>query len=163
MLCAAFSLGRSAGEPKGGPPSLYRRCTALMPHCPANHPLVSPFTFKNSPTLDAGQGDFKLRFSKVAVDGWRGLSEGPLKGERSATRQSIGENEVNAVDARELHAFLGSKQQFPHWTTNRINQYEFAQGVDFVRINNFITSPPSIDYALSLDMAKELSMVDRNL
>lgn len=74
----------------------------------------------------------------------------------------IGDREVPTVNARELHAFLESKQEFSHWIKNRIKKYSFVQYVDFITIDNSITSPPSIDYYLTLDMAKELSMVERN-
>jgi len=79
----------------------------------------------------------------------------------------IGKAEINGatietVDARELHAFLGSKQRFADWIKGRIAQYGFSQDVDFTTIHKKMTSPPTIDYALSMDMAKELSMVERN-
>ena len=35
-------------------------------------------------------------------------------------------------DARELHAFLQSKQQFSNWIRNRIEQYGFVENVDFI-------------------------------
>lgn len=72
------------------------------------------------------------------------------------------------VNARDLHAFLGSKQEFSHWIKGRIDQYGFSQAVDFVVIDNFIDDATAfggkrktIDYHLTLDMAKELSMVER--
>jgi phage anti-repressor protein len=73
------------------------------------------------------------------------------------------------VDARVLHTFLASKQQFGNWIQNRIEEYGFTQAIDFTVINNFIKDETAfggkrkiIDYHLSLDMAKELSMVERN-
>lgn len=66
------------------------------------------------------------------------------------------------VDARELHTFLESKQRFADWIKNRIEQYGFVQDADFITIHNSMTSPPSKEYHLSIDMAKELSMVERN-
>jgi len=74
----------------------------------------------------------------------------------------IGNGEVNSVDARELHKFLESGQQFSNWIKNRIKQYDFTESIDFITINNSIYSPPRIDYAITLDMAKELSMVENN-
>ena len=71
-----------------------------------------------------------------------------------------------AVSARMLHAFLESKQQFGNWIQNRIDQYGFVENQDFEVFNNFIKNPsggrPLTEYALSLDMAKELSMVEGN-
>jgi phage anti-repressor protein len=73
------------------------------------------------------------------------------------------------VNGRELHKFLESKQQFSHWIQDRINDYKFMQAIDFMVKDNFIYDETAfggkrkiIDYHLSLDMAKELSMVERN-
>jgi phage anti-repressor protein len=73
------------------------------------------------------------------------------------------------VDGRELHKFLESKQQFSHWMQDRINDYKFIQDIDFRVKDNFIYDETAfggkrkiIDYHLVLDMAKELSMVERN-
>ena len=70
------------------------------------------------------------------------------------------------VNARELHAFLESKQEFAHWIGKRIEKYGFVEGSDYL-IDKIIIQLPSgtkykTDYHLSLDMAKELSMVERN-
>jgi phage anti-repressor protein len=69
------------------------------------------------------------------------------------------------VDARKLYVFLESKRQFADWMRERIRQYDFEQDVDFIKIHNFVNgenSKPLTDYHLTLDMAKELSMVERN-
>lgn len=87
-------------------------------------------------------------------------------------------NEQTAVDARELHAALGSKQQFANWIKNRIEKYGFIENQDFEVFNNFVKNPsevflknennpseggrPAKQYILSLDMAKELAMVENN-
>lgn len=75
-----------------------------------------------------------------------------------------GDNQV--VNARDLHQFLESKQEFSNWIKNRISDYGFVKNEDFEVFDNFIKNPqggrPSKDYAISLDMAKELSMVERN-
>lgn len=70
------------------------------------------------------------------------------------------------VNARDLHIFLESKQQFGNWIVNRIEQYGFVEGQDYL-LNKIIIQLPSgakyqNDYHLTLDMAKELSMVERN-
>lgn len=69
---------------------------------------------------------------------------------------------VQTVNARSLHTFLEVKSKFADWVTRRIEQYEFVQGIDFVTILNSENSPPSVEYHITLDMAKELSMVERN-
>lgn len=71
-----------------------------------------------------------------------------------------------AVNARELHQFLESKQQFANWIQNRIEKYGFVENLDFCSFNKVIkreTGATTItEYALSVDMAKELSMVENN-
>lgn len=71
-----------------------------------------------------------------------------------------------AVNARELHQFLESKQDFSNWIKNRIEKYGFVENQDFEVYNKIIENPqggrPTIEYALSVDMAKELSMVENN-
>lgn len=75
-------------------------------------------------------------------------------------------NGKRAVNARELHQFLESKQDFSTWIKARIEKYGFVEKQDFEVFNNFVENPqggrPSIEYALSVDMAKELSMVENN-
>ena len=80
--------------------------------------------------------------------------------------QTINGNAVETVNARELHAFLESKQDFSTWIKNRISEYEFAENADYL-LHKFVEQTPSgakhkIDYYITLDMAKELSMVERN-
>lgn len=75
-------------------------------------------------------------------------------------------NGKRAVNARELHDFLESKQEFANWIKNRIKQYGFVENQDFEVFDNFVRNPqggrPAVEYALSIDMAKELSMVENN-
>lgn len=83
---------------------------------------------------------------------------------------NIGGQTIETVNARELHSFLGSRQDFSGWIKNRIQQYGFVEGVDYL-IHKFMEQVPHqggvrtvtmIDYHLSIDMAKELAMVERN-
>ena len=77
---------------------------------------------------------------------------------------NLNDEAVQTVNARELHAFLESNRQFGNWIQERIEQYDFVEGVDF--LTNLLKTPtggrPSKEYYISLDMAKELSMVERN-
>ncbi|WP_157679092.1 antA/AntB antirepressor family protein [Methylovulum psychrotolerans] len=72
------------------------------------------------------------------------------------------------VDARALHKFLGSKQLFQSWFKKRIAAYGFLQDIDFIAIQKNIAQESKtygqdkLDYHLTLDMAKELGMVERN-
>lgn len=81
----------------------------------------------------------------------------------AVAERMIGENLIQTADARELHAFLENGDHFATWIADRIKQYDFVEGVDFVTYSGFSEKgrPPK-EYAISLDMAKELSMVDRS-
>ena len=46
-----------------------------------------------------------------------------------------------AVNARELHGFLASKQNFSNWIKSRINKYDFIENVDYL-INKIIVQVP---------------------
>lgn len=78
------------------------------------------------------------------------------------------QNGQRAVSARELHAFLNSKREFATWIKDRIKQYGLIENEDFVRLTNSSSEQKSrggqnkIEYALSIDCAKELAMVEGN-
>ncbi|MDR0711621.1 MAG: antA/AntB antirepressor family protein [Prevotellaceae bacterium] len=71
-----------------------------------------------------------------------------------------------AVSARELHAFLESKQEFAAWIKNRIEKYDLVENQDYEVFDKLIKNPsggrPLTEYALTIDAAKELSMVEGN-
>lgn len=76
------------------------------------------------------------------------------------------------VNARELHAFLKVGRDFTNWIKGRIQEYRFVKNVDYIIVQN-LRSPNlaskkdargghnRVDYYLSLDMAKELGMVEK--
>jgi len=72
----------------------------------------------------------------------------------------------NVVSARELHGFLGVQTRFNDWIANRISEYGFVENRDYESFTKISVKPqsgrPSRDYAITLDMAKELSMVEKN-
>ncbi|WP_343358230.1 antA/AntB antirepressor family protein [Bartonella schoenbuchensis] len=84
---------------------------------------------------------------------------------------TINQEPVQTVNARELHAFLEIGKDFSTWIKDRIGQYEFEEGKDFIKTQD-LRSPKLgsaksravlvINYHLTLDMAKELAMVERN-
>lgn len=79
------------------------------------------------------------------------------------TVATIGGEEVNAVSARVLHASLGNKDAFAHWIKDRIEQFGFLEGQDFVTFwENSQKGRPRKEYVVSIRMAKELCMVERN-
>ena len=77
--------------------------------------------------------------------------------------QTINGNAVETVNAKELHEFLEVRSKFADWIKNRISEYDFVENQDFVTFSkNLEKGRPRLEYALTLDMAKELSMVERN-
>ncbi len=69
----------------------------------------------------------------------------------------------DTVNARDLHGFLESKQRYSDWIVNRISVYGFVEEDDFTIVScKSNGGRPSKDYHVSIDMAKELSMVERN-
>ena len=75
-------------------------------------------------------------------------------------------NGKQAVSARELHAFLGAKKDFTDWIKYRIAKYGFIENEDFEVFHKIGENPqggrPQIEYALTIDCAKELAMVEGN-
>lgn len=82
----------------------------------------------------------------------------------------IGGVEQLCVDARVLHGFLESNRQFADWIGGRIKKYEFVGGSDYEEFASQIGEAKAQgsgghnkkDYTLTIDMAKELSMVENN-
>lgn len=91
----------------------------------------------------------------------------------------------SVVSARELHIFLEVRTRFNDWIKSRIITYGFQEEIDFVETEGFTEisvkplsdesegvlleneknpagGRPQTDYALTLDMAKQLSMVEKN-
>lgn len=80
-------------------------------------------------------------------------------------------NEVgeNCVSARELHEGLKIKSKFNDWMTNRIKKYGFEEKKDFILVTKILeTNNPKNpttkekDYIITIDMAKELCMVENS-
>ena len=80
-------------------------------------------------------------------------------------------NEVgeNCVSARELHEGLKIKSKFNDWITNRIKKYGFEENLDFILVTKILeTNNPKNpttkekDYIITVDMGKELCMVENN-
>lgn len=72
----------------------------------------------------------------------------------------------NAINARDLYKALfinhDAKEDFRHWIGRRIKEYKFINGEDFREyFSESNNGRPSKEYAISLDMAKELCMVEK--
>lgn len=67
------------------------------------------------------------------------------------------------VSGRELHEFLEVGRDFTTWIKARIEKYDFIENEDFT-ITSSVPQNGGIvyDYVLSMDMSKELSMVENN-
>ena len=80
----------------------------------------------------------------------------------SLTQSAINGELQQTVNARELHGFLESKQDFSTWIKNRIEQYDFVENQDFIKLHKKMelskTGQMGIEYHITLDMAKELAM-----
>jgi anti-repressor protein len=79
---------------------------------------------------------------------------------------SINENQEPIVSGRALHEFLEIETPYKKWF-DRMVEYEFIENIDYAEVmNKNVQKPqrgrPSTDHALKLDMAKELSMIQRN-
>lgn len=73
------------------------------------------------------------------------------------------------VNSRDLYNRLCVGRDYSTWIRERIKEYGFEEGVDFSpvlgKINSVAKAPRGrkrIDYIITLDMAKELAMVERN-
>ena len=82
------------------------------------------------------------------------------------TQSAINGETVQTVNARELHAFLGNGDMFANWIKNRIEKYGFVENQDFLSFLETTKKPsggrPSREYYITLDMAKQLTMVENN-
>ena len=73
------------------------------------------------------------------------------------------EQGIETVNARELHAFLEVKTRFNDWIANRISEFGFSENKDFVSLTeNLVNGGKQNVFHISIDMAKELSMLERN-
>ncbi|WP_146811747.1 antA/AntB antirepressor family protein, partial [Enterococcus villorum] len=75
------------------------------------------------------------------------------------------ENKEQLVSGRELHEFLEVGTQYTKWF-DRMVEYGFAENIDFLTISQKrLTAQGNattyIDHAMKLDMAKEISMIQR--
>ena len=81
----------------------------------------------------------------------------------------IGEEEQPCVDARTLHQWLKNGDRFATWIKKRIKTYGFIENEDYSMVSVISEikkgrggNRRSVDYLLTLDVAKELSMVENN-
>lgn len=75
------------------------------------------------------------------------------------------ENDEQLVSGRELHEFLEVKDNYTDWF-KRMIKYGFEESIDFISLSEKSDKPfggrPQINHFLKLDMAKEISMIQRS-
>ena len=78
-------------------------------------------------------------------------------------KDNLDGNLVETVDAKELHKLLEVKKKFTEWFDIRVKSYGFIRHTDFTAISLIGESGRKVtSYAITLDMAKQLSMVERS-
>lgn len=75
------------------------------------------------------------------------------------------ENDEQLVSGRDLHEFLEVATEYKKWFS-RMSEYGFSENQDFTRVTQKCHTPGGVqnitDHALKLDMAKEISMIQRS-
>lgn len=76
------------------------------------------------------------------------------------------------INARDLWQFLESKQEFTHWLKNAVEAGQFQERKDYFLLDKFIKQKMNNsnkrgghnrkDYLITLSMAKEIAMLERN-
>lgn len=97
----------------------------------------------------------------------------------NVVQKTINNEKKRFVNARELHNWLGSKRQFANWIRDRIEKYDFIENIDyFIPVNKIVNGVVKradgllidkktkqvipIEYVLTIDMAKEIAMLENN-
>jgi len=94
-------------------------------------------------------------------------------------QKTINNEKKRFVNARELHKWLKVGRRFADWIKDRIEKYDFIEGIDyFMPVHKFVNGVVEradgllidkktgqvipIEYILSIDMAKEIAMLENN-
>jgi len=78
------------------------------------------------------------------------------------SQSKINGAEVNSVNARNIHEYLEVKTPFSMWIDRAIKKYSFMDGEDFTTHTFVNGKATQIDFIVTLDMAKELAMLENN-
>ena len=83
--------------------------------------------------------------------------------EKELIKITTNEEGQKLVSARELHEGLKVKSRFNDWMTNRIKKYGFEENLDYTKILvQCKRGQNEYDFYITVDMAKELCMVENN-
>lgn len=75
------------------------------------------------------------------------------------------------ANARDIHKFLENGKQFSDWIQHRITKYGFTENLDFIVLHQLVNVDRGFfgmrqekfkEYHLTIDMAKELCMLERS-
>jgi len=82
-------------------------------------------------------------------------------------QHKIGKTKQDSINARDLHEFLETKTKFRHWVKRKLEQYSyFEEGIDYSSTvkndRREIGAVIKKEYILTLNMAKELAMLENN-
>jgi phage anti-repressor protein len=80
------------------------------------------------------------------------------------TKNVLNNQQKETANARDLHSFLESKQDFSTWIKNRLQGFE--ENIDFVSFHKIVEretgATTKIDYYITIETAKHLAMLERN-
>lgn len=68
------------------------------------------------------------------------------------------DEKTDVINARELHSALEVRTRFNRWIDRRIQGNDYTEGIDYWVDD----APTSIDYLITVDMAQELAILERN-
>lgn len=93
-------------------------------------------------------------------------------------QKTINDEKKRFVNARELYEWLKSKRQFADWIKDRIEKYDFIENIDYFAVHKIVKGVKiradgmlidektgqiiPKDYVLTIDMAKEIAMLENN-
>lgn len=84
----------------------------------------------------------------------------------SISKNIIGNEETQTVDARELHQKLEVETKFSDWIKRRLEELKLVEGVDFISMlkneKREIGATVKKEYILSLDAAKHIALMEGN-
>ena len=66
------------------------------------------------------------------------------------------------IEAKGLHGHLCVEEKYAQWIADRITDYGFEEGLDYVRQPEPIKGQPAGDYLVTYDTAKGLALLERS-
>lgn len=116
---------------------------------------VRPILFSSPPMIGLCGGEFKKTYYTRTIK----MTNSNLI---TVFNGQIANQQVQLANARELYTFLEVKNNFANWINDRISDYGFIQDEDYIIVHERTNGRPRKEYHITLDMGKELAMVERN-